>query len=196
MSWRRILYNLMYRFSAPRWDTGITPPEVVAVIEGAAAVPAGRALDLGCGTGTSTIYLARHRRLWLCPARGGPATCSSRHEPRGTWERDGCPGSRRSAGVSADLRLRPGHHRRASRSAGRRQGPSRSGWSGRTARCRRAGAGDSRLSRGSRATGTADRARGRSCELRICAGGLRNVVAFDGETLDAHHCTEATTSIL
>ncbi len=60
MSWRRILYNLMYRFGAPRWDTNITPPEVVAVIEGAPAVPAGRALDLGCGTGTNVIYLAHH----------------------------------------------------------------------------------------------------------------------------------------
>ena len=38
MSWRRIMYNLMYRFGAPRWDTGITPPEVVAVTEGAAAL--------------------------------------------------------------------------------------------------------------------------------------------------------------
>jgi SAM-dependent methyltransferase len=60
MSWRRILYNLMYRLGAPRWDTNITPPEVVAVIEGAAAIPDGRALDLGCGTGTNVIYLARH----------------------------------------------------------------------------------------------------------------------------------------
>jgi SAM-dependent methyltransferase len=60
MSWRRKLYNLIYRFSAPRWDTNITPPEVVTVIEGAAAVPAGRALDLGCGTGTNVIYLAQH----------------------------------------------------------------------------------------------------------------------------------------
>lgn len=60
MSWRRIMYNLVYRFGAPRWDTSITPPEVVAVIEGAAAVPAGRALDLGCGTGTNVIYLAQH----------------------------------------------------------------------------------------------------------------------------------------
>ena len=60
MSWRRIMYNLIYRFGAPRWDTSITPPEVVAVIEGAAALPAGRALDLGCGTGTNVIYLAQH----------------------------------------------------------------------------------------------------------------------------------------
>ena len=60
MSWRRMMYSLMYRFGAPRWDTSITPPEVVAVIEGVAALPAGRALDLGCGTGTNVIYLAQH----------------------------------------------------------------------------------------------------------------------------------------
>ena len=60
MSWRRVMYNLMYQLGAPRWDTGITPPEVVAVIEGTVAVPAGRALDLGCGTGTNVIYLAHH----------------------------------------------------------------------------------------------------------------------------------------
>jgi SAM-dependent methyltransferase len=60
MSWRRMLYNLMYRFGTPRWDTSITAPEVVAVSEGAAAIPAGRALDMGCGTGTNVIYLARH----------------------------------------------------------------------------------------------------------------------------------------
>ena len=60
MSGRRMLYRQMYRFGAPRWDTNITPPEVVAVIEGAAPLPAGRALDLGCGTGTNVIYLAQH----------------------------------------------------------------------------------------------------------------------------------------
>jgi len=58
MSWRRMLYNLMYRFGTPRWDTSITPPEVVAVIEGDTAIPSGRALDLGCGSGRNVIYLA------------------------------------------------------------------------------------------------------------------------------------------
>lgn len=53
-------YDLMYRFGTPRWDTNVTPPEVRAVIEGASALPAGRALDLGCGSGTNVIYLAQH----------------------------------------------------------------------------------------------------------------------------------------
>ncbi len=39
------------------WDTGITPPEVMEFL---AQTPAGKALDLGCGTGTNAITLARH----------------------------------------------------------------------------------------------------------------------------------------
>jgi len=42
------------------WDTGITPPEVVELIEGPDAIAPGRALDLGCGTGTNVAYLAEH----------------------------------------------------------------------------------------------------------------------------------------
>ena len=36
------------------WDTNITPPEIEAII---AELPAGKALDLGCGTGTNVKYL-------------------------------------------------------------------------------------------------------------------------------------------
>jgi SAM-dependent methyltransferase len=54
------MYNVMYRFGKPRWDTGMTPPEMVALIEGEHPLPDGRALDLGCGTGTNVLYLARH----------------------------------------------------------------------------------------------------------------------------------------
>jgi SAM-dependent methyltransferase len=58
--WRRLSYALAYRTGRTPWDTGITPPEVVDLIEGAAALHPGRALDLGCGTGTNVAYLAEH----------------------------------------------------------------------------------------------------------------------------------------
>ena len=56
--WRKLLrFNLMY-LRQPPWDTGVTPPEVIEVVEGG-VIPPGRAVDLGCGTGTNAIYLAR-----------------------------------------------------------------------------------------------------------------------------------------
>jgi SAM-dependent methyltransferase len=58
--WRRLSYALAYRTGRTPWDTGVTPPEVVELIEGPDALRKGRALDLGCGTGTNVAYLARH----------------------------------------------------------------------------------------------------------------------------------------
>jgi SAM-dependent methyltransferase len=54
------LYERAYRRGKTPWDTGIPPPELVEVIEGPMALEPGRALDLGCGTGTNVIYLVQH----------------------------------------------------------------------------------------------------------------------------------------
>jgi cyclopropane fatty-acyl-phospholipid synthase-like methyltransferase len=49
-------WDLAYRSGAP-WDFGSPPDELVELVEGGYLKP-GRALDIGCGTGTSVTYLA------------------------------------------------------------------------------------------------------------------------------------------
>ncbi len=53
---RKLYFNLLYLFTEPPWDTGISPPELLDFIE---KHPAGKAIDIGCGTGTNVITLAK-----------------------------------------------------------------------------------------------------------------------------------------
>jgi SAM-dependent methyltransferase len=55
-----LFFRAAYLFGFKPWDSGISPPELVSVVEGPNPLPAGKALDLGCGTGTNCIYLAQH----------------------------------------------------------------------------------------------------------------------------------------
>ncbi len=55
---RWLQFRLLYWFGKTRWDSGITPPEVVAAFQ-ENQTPPGRAIDLGCGTGTNAIFLAK-----------------------------------------------------------------------------------------------------------------------------------------
>lgn len=53
---RRELFSERYASGDMPWDSGITPPEIMELL---AALPAGYALDLGCGTGTVIRDLLR-----------------------------------------------------------------------------------------------------------------------------------------
>lgn len=52
---QRLRFNFWY-FGNPPWDTGVSPPELYEFID--THRPA-RAIDLGCGTGTNVITLAK-----------------------------------------------------------------------------------------------------------------------------------------
>ena len=51
------MFTERYESKHTPWDTNITPPEIVDIV---AELPAGKSLDLGCGTGTNVKYLLEH----------------------------------------------------------------------------------------------------------------------------------------
>ncbi|MBA3028826.1 MAG: class I SAM-dependent methyltransferase [Desulfobacteraceae bacterium] len=53
---KRLVFQWRYFRKQTPWDTRVTPPEVIEFLEQAKA---GRALDLGCGTGTNAMAMAR-----------------------------------------------------------------------------------------------------------------------------------------
>lgn len=54
---KRQRFEERYQSGEIPWDTGITPPEIEAIV---AELPPGRAIDAGCGTGTNVRYLLEH----------------------------------------------------------------------------------------------------------------------------------------
>ncbi len=60
MASRHRLFRFFYRVGFTPWDGHPLPTGLRNLIEGQAALPPGAALDLGCGTGDNSIYLAQH----------------------------------------------------------------------------------------------------------------------------------------
>jgi SAM-dependent methyltransferase len=60
MRWYALVYRTFYKLGLRIWERRLPPVGLVELVEGVRALAPGRALDLGCGSGTDSIYLARH----------------------------------------------------------------------------------------------------------------------------------------
>jgi len=60
MSSRQRLFRVLYRLGFTPWDGHPMSPTLAALVEGDGALAVGSALDIGCGTGDNSVYLAKH----------------------------------------------------------------------------------------------------------------------------------------
>jgi ubiquinone/menaquinone biosynthesis C-methylase UbiE len=60
MTSRQRLFNVMYRVGFVPWDGHALATSLQSLVEGESALNPATALDVGCGTGDSSIYLAKH----------------------------------------------------------------------------------------------------------------------------------------
>jgi 2-polyprenyl-3-methyl-5-hydroxy-6-metoxy-1,4-benzoquinol methylase len=60
MAFDRLRYGLFYRIGFTPWDGHALPVRLRELVEGSPSLPVGKALDVGCGTGDTSIYLGRH----------------------------------------------------------------------------------------------------------------------------------------
>lgn len=75
-----ISYKLLYRLGFAPWESRAVPPTWQGIVDGADALPPGRALDVGCGTGRDAVYLAT--RGWQVTAVDISATAIARARQR------------------------------------------------------------------------------------------------------------------
>jgi SAM-dependent methyltransferase len=78
-------YRVLYRVGFTPWDQDHVPAELSGLVEGPTALPPGRALDIGCGTGTQAVYLAEHgwRATGVDAVTRGLARARERAQRRG-----------------------------------------------------------------------------------------------------------------
>ncbi|GAA1628110.1 hypothetical protein GCM10009733_026060 [Nonomuraea maheshkhaliensis] len=65
LRWYRLVYRLAYRLGLTVWQRPAPPADLITLVNRPGPLLPGMALDLGCGTGTDTVYLATHARLLL-----------------------------------------------------------------------------------------------------------------------------------